>query len=252
MTAALRVDGLSVRLPGGVTALRHVSFEIPRGTICALVGPNGAGKSTLLRTVLGLERASCGTCEILGASFQPGKTPVAYIPQRNDIDLDFPVSVADVVAMGFPRSTKFFPTLSFARRNERRAHVQSLLDLVGLHDLAERPLSDLSGGQRQRTFFARALAQSPEVFFLDEPFSGVDYETERWLVDHLRTLAAIGKTAFIVHHDVTSVRRIFEHVVLLNVGIFGAGRVDEIWSDDALQRTFHPEGYSEGTCSTSP
>jgi manganese/zinc/iron transport system ATP- binding protein len=118
---------------------------------------------------------------------------------------------------------------------------------VGLSDLAERPLSDLSGGQRQRTFFARALAQAPEVFLLDEPFSGVDYETERWLVDHLRTLAANGKTAFIVHHDVTSVQRIFEHVVLLNVGVFAAGRVDEVWSEQTLRRTFHPEGYPEGT-----
>lgn len=247
MTPALQVEALSVRLPGGVKALHNVSFEVPRGTICALVGPNGAGKSTLLRTVLGLDRASCGTCEILGASFQPGKTPVAYIPQRNDIDLDFPVTVADVVAMGFPHSARFFSAFAFGRRSERRAHVQSLLSLVGLRELADRPLSDLSGGQRQRTFFARALAQAPEVFLLDEPFSGVDYETERWLVEHLRTLTESGKTAFIVHHDVTSVQRIFEHVVLLNVGVFGAGRVDKIWSEQTLRRTFHPEGYPEGT-----
>ena len=247
MTPALRVNALSVRLPGGVRALNHVSFEVPRGTICALVGPNGAGKSTLLRTVLGLERATNGTCEILGASFQPGKTPVAYIPQRNDLDLDFPVTVADVVAMGFPRSAGLLPEFSFSRRSERREHVKSLLSLVGLRDLGDRPLSDLSGGQRQRTFFARALAQAPEVFLLDEPFSGVDYETERWLVEHLRTLAAHGKTAFIVHHDVTSVQRIFEHVVLLNVGVFAAGRVDEVWSEQMLRRTFHPEGYPKGT-----
>ena len=246
MTPALRVKALGVQLPGGVRALNDVSFEVPRGTICALVGPNGAGKSTLLRTMLGLERPTCGSCEILGASFQPGKTPVAYIPQRNDIDLDFPVTVADVVAMGFPSSARILPSLSLARRNERRAGIRSLLALVGLSDLAERPLSDLSGGQRQRTFFARALAQAPEVFLLDEPFSGVDYETERWLVDHLRVLTRSGKTAFIVHHDVTSVQRIFEHVVLLNVGVFGAGRVDEMWSEQALRRTFHPDAHPEG------
>lgn len=166
------------------------------------------------------------------------------MPQRSDVDLDFPVTVAEIVAMGLPSRGYVFPTLS--GRRKRRAQVESLLALVGLPHLAHRPLSDLSGGQRQRTFFARALAQSPDVFLLDEPFSGVDYETERWFVEHLRGLVRSGKTAFVVHHDVTSVQRIFEHVVLLNVRVFAAGRVNDVWSERVLRQTFHPEGCPQG------
>ena len=240
MTHSLQLDSLSVQMPGGLTALNQVSFSLPRGTVCALVGPNGAGKTTLLRALLGLERPTQGSCKIFGSDFLPGKTPVAYMPQRSDVDLDFPVTVSDVVSMGLPRAASLFESLSLSFRSGRRARLESILELVGLTQLAHRPLCDLSGGQRQRTFFARCLAQDAELFLLDEPFAGVDYETEQFLISHLRRLSAQGKTALIVHHDVTSVPRIFEHVILLNVGVFAAGRVEDVWSEQSLAHTFYP------------
>jgi manganese/zinc/iron transport system ATP- binding protein len=242
---ALSVSGLSVAFPRGVNALEGVSFEIPKGTVCALVGPNGAGKSTLLRSIMGLERKSRGSCLIFGAPFKAGNSNIAYMPQTANIDWDFPATVGEVVGMGLAGDQHPIMRLTSGARRTRKEKIMQVLEQVGMEALIDRPLSQLSGGQRKRTFFARALAQKPDIFLLDEPFAGVDYQTENTLTEHLQKLSAEGYTALVVHHDVTSVERIFKHVVLLNIKVFANGPVSEVWSESVLSRTFHPYAACE-------
>jgi manganese/zinc/iron transport system ATP- binding protein len=239
-SSAISAQNVSVMLPSGVAALDQVTIEVPRGTVCGLVGPNGAGKSTLLRSLLGLQKGSQGRIRLWGEPFTPKATKVAYMPQSADIDWDFPATVGDVVAMGMKDDVHPLFRLSSQSRLKRRERILLALEKVGMEALVDRPISELSGGQKKRTFFARELMIDPELYLLDEPFAGVDFETERLLTQHLRDLAHQGRTAFVVHHDVTSVPRLFDFVVLLNVRVFACGPVSRIWSQDLLQQTFQP------------
>jgi manganese/zinc/iron transport system ATP- binding protein len=235
---AVLVSNLSVTLPNGVKVLDEINFKLPSGSVCALVGPNGAGKSTLLRALLGLEKRAIGSCQLLGSPFAAGHTKVAYVPQSADVDWDFPATVGDVVGMGLAHESH--PLLQFTQksRSAKRNKILHYLKQVGIESCIDRPLAHLSGGQRKRTFFARALAQNPDLFLLDEPFAGVDYETEMALTQQLKLLAKSGRTSLLVHHDVTSIERIFEHVVLLNVKLFASGKVTDVWSKQVLSDAF--------------
>ncbi|MCW5877148.1 MAG: metal ABC transporter ATP-binding protein [Anaerolineales bacterium] len=200
----------------------------------AIVGPNGAGKTTLLKAALGLLPIAAGQVAIFGKPYKEQRGLVSYVPQRGSVDWDFPTSVLDVVMMGN------YGKLGWVRRPgaaERRA-AEAALDKVGMSEYAQRQISQLSGGQQQRTFLARALVQDAQIYFMDEPFQGVDATTERAIVELLKELRASGKTVLAVHHDLQTVPEYFDWVTLLNIRRIASGPVDEVFTEDNLRATY--------------
>ncbi|MGH7162655.1 MAG: metal ABC transporter ATP-binding protein [Planctomycetota bacterium] len=214
--------------------LWDVDLRLPEGKLVCVVGPNGAGKSTLLKAALDLVPVASGYVRILGRPYAEMRSRVAYVPQRESVDWDFPSSVFDVVLMGRYGRVGWF-------RRPRKADRDAALDAlrrVGMLELKERQISRLSGGQQQRTFLARALAQDAEIYFMDEPFAGVDALTERAIVSLLRELRDRGRTVICVHHDLQTVPEYFDWVVLLNMRLVGAGPVPDAFTPENLQRTY--------------
>jgi manganese/zinc/iron transport system ATP- binding protein len=217
-----------------VPVLWDVDLTVPEGVLLAVVGPNGAGKTTLIKAVLGLIRPAAGQVLVHGRPYAEQRRLVAYVPQRGSVDWDFPTSVLDVVTMGL------YGRLGWFRRPGRAEREAALhaLDEVGMADLAGRQIAQLSGGQQQRVFLARALVQDAAVYFMDEPFQGVDATTERAIVTILQRLRASGKTLLVVHHDLQTVPEYFDHVLLLNVRRIAAGPVGEVFTDENLRLTY--------------
>jgi len=214
--------------------LWDVEYEAPDRALIAIVGPNGAGKSTLIKAVLGLVPAASGLVEVYGRPVARQRHLIGYVPQRGSVDWDFPVSALEVVAMGLYGRIGWLRPVARRHREAARA----CLDQVGMADYADRQISHLSGGQQQRVFLARALAQEATLYFMDEPFAGVDAATETAIVDVLRRLKDEGRTVVVVHHDLQSVPEYFEHVLLLNGRVVAAGAVDEAFTPDNLRRTY--------------
>ncbi|MBL0926488.1 MAG: ABC transporter ATP-binding protein [Phycisphaerales bacterium] len=204
------------------------------GRLIAIVGPNGAGKSTLIKACLGLVPRASGTVEVFGLPAERQRAIIGYVPQRESVDWDFPVSALDVVAMGLYGRIGWFRPVTRRWRERARA----ALDQVGLADLAGRQISQLSGGQQQRVFLARALAQDARLYFMDEPFAGVDAATERAIVDVLRDFRARGRTVVVVHHALATVPEYFDDVLLLNMRIVAAGPVETTFTKDNLRKTY--------------
>ena len=225
--------GLSVDYGNG-PVLRGVDFAAPSSALAAIVGPNGAGKSTLIKAALGLQRATAGEARFWGQPLRAMRKRIGYVPQRGSVDWEFPVSVTDVVTMGRYGMLGWLRPVTSAHR---RAAID-YLDQVGMADFADRQISRLSGGQQQRVFVARALAQDADLYFLDEPFAGVDAATEKTLIDVLRRLRDQGKTAIIVHHDLATVSDYFDHVLLLNGEVIASGPVDTAMTMENLQRAY--------------
>lgn len=232
-TAPLAVDDMTVayhRKP----VLWDVDFDIPEGQLIALIGPNGAGKSTLLKAVLDLVPRASGRVMIYGESYRRQRHLVAYVPQRESVDWDFPVSALDVVTMGrYGHLGWFRPVTRAAREIARDA-----LGRVGMAEYARRQISQLSGGQQQRIFLARALAQDARLYLMDEPFAGVDAATERAIVRVLHDLRTAGRTVLCVHHDLQTVREYFDYVLLINMRIVAQGPVQEVFTADNLRKTY--------------
>jgi manganese/zinc/iron transport system ATP- binding protein len=216
--------------------LWDVDLTIPSGVLCAVIGPNGAGKSTLIKAALGLLGTLSGRVWFFGKELNAVRRRVGYVPQRESVDWDFPVSVRDVVMMGRAGHTGVFGR---ARKVDVEA-VERAIGLVGLNDLRDRQIGQLSGGQQQRVFLARALAQEADLYFMDEPFAGVDASTERAIVEVLKGLRQQGRTVVAVHHDLQTVSEYFDHAVLLNTRLIGAGAVGEVFTRENLQRTYGP------------
>ena len=214
--------------------LWDVDLDVPEGVLMAIVGPNGAGKSTLLKSILGLVPAAAGRVHIYGRSYQEQRRLVGYVPQRGSVDWDFPTSALDVVKMGL------YGRLGWVRRpgREERELALASLDKVGMADLAGRQISQLSGGQQQRVFLARALVQGAQIYFMDEPFAGVDATTERAIIDLLRDLRAAGKTVIVVHHDLQTLAEYFDWVMLLNVRRIASGPVEQVFTEENLRRAY--------------
>jgi manganese/zinc/iron transport system ATP- binding protein len=214
--------------------LWDVDLSVPAGVLQAIVGPNGAGKSTLIKATLGLVRAAAGQVLIHGRPYAEQRRVVAYVPQRGSVDWDFPTSALDVVMMGR------YGALGWLRRPgaRERAQAHEALARVGMTDFAERQIAQLSGGQQQRVFLARALVQDAQVYFMDEPFQGVDATTERAIVALLQDLRAAGKTVVVVHHDLQTVPEYFDRVLLLNVRKIADGPVDEVFTEANLRLTY--------------
>jgi manganese/zinc/iron transport system ATP- binding protein len=214
--------------------LWDIEYEAPDRQLIAIVGPNGAGKSTLLKAVLGLVPAASGLVEVYGRPVARQRRLIGYVPQRGSVDWDFPVSAEEVVAMGLYGRIGWLRPV--ARRH--RATARACLDQVGMADYADRQISQLSGGQQQRVFLARALAQEARLYFMDEPFAGVDAATETAIVDVLRRLRSEGRTVIVVHHDLQSVPEYFDHVLLLNGRVIAAGPVAQAFTTQNLRRTY--------------
>jgi len=231
--AAIEVHDLTVAYREK-PVLWDVDWVVPRGVLAAVVGPNGAGKSTLIRSVLGLVRTAAGQVLIHGRPAREQRRITAYVPQRGSVDWDFPTSVLDVVMMGR------YGALGWLRRPGKREKELAMhaLEQVGMQDFAERQISQLSGGQQQRVFLARALVQEASVYFMDEPFQGVDAKTERAIIAVLQELRAAGQTVVVVHHDLETVPEYFDEVLLLNVRRIASGPVAEIFTEENLRRTY--------------
>jgi len=214
--------------------LWDVDLDVPPGVLLAVIGPNGAGKTTLIKSILGLVKPVAGQALIYGLPYAEQRRLVGYVPQRGSVDWDFPTSVLDVVMMGRYRS------LGWIRRPGRRERQLALeaLDKVGMREFAGRQISQLSGGQQQRVFLARALVQDAQVYFMDEPFQGVDATTERAIVALLRELRVAGKTVIVVHHDLQTVPEYFDWAMLLNVRRIASGPVAEVFTEANLRQTY--------------
>jgi manganese/zinc/iron transport system ATP- binding protein len=214
--------------------LWDVDWSLDRAALVAVVGPNGAGKSTLIKAILGLVPTTSGAVRVFGQPVDRVRRRIGYVPQRETVDWDFPVSVLDVVLMGT------YGRLGWFRRPGRSQREWALACLadVGLSDFANRQIGQLSGGQQQRTFIARALAQRADIYFMDEPMAGVDAATERLVIRVLERLRGEGKTVIAVHHDLRTVAEYFDRVVLLNMRLIANGPTATTFTPDNLRRTY--------------
>lgn len=214
--------------------LWDIDLEVEAGKLLAIVGPNGAGKTTLIKAILGLVKSAAGEVLIYGKAYEKQRSLVAYVPQRGSVDWDFPTNVLDVTVMGI------YGRLGWIRRPGAadKAAAMDALRKVGMEDYADRQISQLSGGQQQRVFLARALVQNAQVYFMDEPFQGVDAVTERAIISLLRELKEEGKTVVVVHHDLQTVPEYFDSVVLLNIRRIASGPVEDVFTEENLRITY--------------
>jgi manganese/zinc/iron transport system ATP- binding protein len=214
--------------------LWDVSVDVPAGKLVGVVGPNGAGKSTLVKAVMDLVPHASGRVLVYGKPYKQNRHRVGYVPQRESVDWDFPVSALDVVTMGL------YGKIGWCRPVTRKYRQLALeaLDRVGIAALAQRQISHLSGGQQQRTFLARALAQDADLYLMDEPFAAVDAATERVIVQLLHDLKRAGKTMLVIHHDLQTVVDYFDHVILLNMRVVASGPTASTFTRENLQKTY--------------
>lgn len=234
MKTVITVTDLSVSYHG-TEALKNINFTVNEGKLVGIIGPNGAGKSTLLKVLLNLIKKDKGTIKILGSSIKEMKTKVAYVPQRSNIDWDFPITVLDTVIIGT------YPNLGIFKRpkKEDKAWALECLKKVGIAELRNRQIGELSGGQQQRVFLARALAQKPEMYFLDEPFVGVDVTSEEKIISILKELRDIGKTVIVVHHDLSKASDYFNELILLNKELIEYGAVKKVFRPEVIAKAYN-------------
>ncbi len=234
-------DGISatdvtVTYRNGHTALWNASFDVPRGSVTALVGVNGAGKSTLFKAIMGFVPAAKGEIRLLGKTVKEAlkKNLVSYVPQSEEVDWAFPVLVEDVVMMGRYGHMGF---LRIASARDRAA-VDQALDRVGMTEFRTRQIGELSGGQRKRVFLARALAQDGQVILLDEPFTGVDVKTEDQIVGLLREMRAEGRVMLVSTHNLGSVPEFCDRTVLVKGTVLGCGPTETVFTRENLELAF--------------
>jgi high-affinity zinc uptake system ATP-binding protein znuC len=223
---AIEIKNLTVAY-GENIALEDLNLNIEVGSLMALVGPNGAGKSTLIKTILKFLKQITGEIKI------NAKT-LAYVPQRNSVDWDFPTTLFDVVEMGCYGRVGLFKRVS----KEEKQKVLKAIEQVGMLEFKDRQISELSGGQQQRAFIARALVQEADIYLMDEPFQGVDSTTEKSIVEILKQLKAEGKTIIVVHHDLQTVPAYFESVALINKTVIVSGKVSEVFTQENIDVTY--------------
>ncbi len=230
---AVEVRGLTVAYHKK-PVLNNIDFSVPKGKLIGIIGPNGAGKSTLIKAILGLIPRSAGEITIFNKPYSPKLKKVGYVPQRGSVDWDFPTNSLDVVLMG-----RYGHIGWFKRPSKKDIQLANeCLRKVGMESFANRQISQLSGGQQQRVFLARALAQDAEVYFMDEPFAGVDAATEKAIIALLTELKEQGKTVLVVHHDLQTVKEYFDWTILLNRRMIQCGPTEKVFTIDNLQLTY--------------
>lgn len=232
----IRVENLSVAYRGKI-ALRQIDLELVPGKLTGIVGPNGAGKSTLMKGILQLVNIRSGKISYGDQPLAKQRKKIAYVEQRQDIDLSFPIDVFGVVLFGT------YPHLTMFQRpgKKEKAFAHECLEKVGLTEYADRQISELSGGQLQRVFIARALAQKAEWILLDEPFAGIDATSEKIIIELLKELRNEGKSIVIVHHDLHKVTDYFDEVILLNKGLIASGPVEQTYTTRNMEKTYGSE-----------
>ncbi len=229
----ISVKGISVSFDRK-RVLSNIFLEIESGKIYGVIGPNGAGKSTLFKAILGLVEIDGGSVLVEGKPIEEKRKEVVYVPQKNDVDWQFPATVYDIVLMGRYPHKGVFQRLD----QQDEAIAMNALEEVGMTAFKDRQIGELSGGQQQRVFLARALCQESDIFFLDEPFVGVDITTEEKIIQILKKLASEGKTLLVVHHDLSTVRKYFDSVILLNQRLIAYGDTEDIFNEENIARAY--------------
>lgn len=230
---ALTINQLTVNYDK-TAVLWDITLSIPPGHLVGIIGPNGAGKSTLIKAALGLLEPIAGKVDFFDLPLKLARERIAYVPQRESVDWDFPITVRELVLMGrYGR----LGLMRWVRRADREA-ADRYLEMVGMAAYGERQINQLSGGQQQRVFIARALLQEADVYFMDEPFAGIDLASESVIMELLRSLRAKGKTIFVVHHDLNTVESYFDWLIMLNLRLVACGPVSRVLTPDLLNLTF--------------
>lgn len=230
---SISVKGLSVSYDRK-TVLSNIYLDIEQGQLYGLLGPNGAGKSTLFKAILGLIPVNTGKITINGQTIEEQRKKVVYIPQKGDVDWDFPATVFDVVMMGRYPHKKIFQRMN---SEDKEIALKSLTDM-GIPHLKDRQIGQLSGGQQQRVFIARALCQQADIFLFDEPFVGVDITTEQKIIQILKELAEAGKTLIVIHHDLSKVSEYFDQVILLNHWLVASGETETTFIEENITKAY--------------
>ncbi len=233
MTPSIEVHNLTVtynRRP----VLWDIDFTLPAGRLIGIIGPNGSGKTTLLKSIMGLAPVSSGYVKLFDQPLASVRPRISYVPQRESVDWDFPISVMEVVRMGRYRPGRLLRRLS----TEDRRIAREALEKVGMLPFADRQIAQLSGGQQQRVFVARALAQQADLYLMDEPFAGVDAASEEAILQLLGEMKSRGKTVVIVHHDLQTARQFFDWIVLLNTRLVASGPIDEVFTSEYLSEAY--------------
>jgi len=231
---ALDVQNLSAGYPGDKYAINELTFSIGQGDRVALIGPNGAGKSTLFKAIAGLIPFTHGEISVIGEDCRSSHAFVGYVPQQNEIDWAFPVTVHDVVMMGRARHNRWLPWWGTSNHTV----VKDLLDQLNLSSLANRQISQLSGGQRRRVFIARALAQGSRILLMDEPFTGVDTIAEQEIMNTLDVLTQQGITILLATHDMGRAARDFDRILLMKRRIIAYDTPDKVMTADVLRQAY--------------
>lgn len=230
----LKTHNLTVSY-GKDTALWDVSFTIHPGKLVGILGPNGAGKSTLIKAILEFTQILSGSVEFFGGlRLKQARKRIAYVPQAQSVDWEFPITAFEVVLMGAYHSYSFFKRFSAQSKIKAR----QLLEQFGMQHLSNCPISDLSGGQKQKLFIARALMQDADLYFLDEPFAGIDHTTQQQILTLFKHMRDEGKTLIMVHHDLATVEEIFDEIILLNTYLVACGPAATVFTHENLQKTY--------------
>ncbi|MFS0728415.1 metal ABC transporter ATP-binding protein [Paenibacillus sp. 1P07SE] len=218
----------------GNPALQDIDIDIPLGYSIGIIGPNGAGKSTFIKALLGVIKKRTGSILVNGSDIVRSKKSIAYVPQKSEVDLTFPITVRDTILTGtYPKLKPFH-----IPGKKEKDLVDQCMEMVDIGNLAKKQISNLSGGQLQRVFIARALSQQADIFFLDEPFVGIDLVSEKIIVDLLKKLRKDGKTILIVHHDLHEVEEYFDKVLILNKRLVAFGEVTTTFTSQNIQSAY--------------
>ena len=221
--------------------LWDIELEVKKGVLMAVVGPKGAGKSTLIKTMLDLIKPITGEVRFYGEKYSKVRDRIAYVPQRGSVDWDFPTTVFDVVEMGRYGKVGWLKRVGKIDKEKTKEAIK----MVEMEEFSDRQISQLSGGQQQRVFLARALVQEADIYFMDEPFQGVDNKTEKSIIKILKKLRDENKTVIVVHHDLQTVKEYFDYVTFINVSVVASGPVEEIFTPENIEKTYKNKKLSE-------
>lgn len=238
MNTTIQINGISVAY-GHKRVLSNIYLNIESGFIHGLIGPNGAGKSSLFKCILGQVKPSAGEIFIYGEAAGKSLKKIAYVPQKDEIDWQFPTTVLDVVMMGRYPYKKWYEFIS----DTDRAFGLKAIEQIGMTEFVDRQIGELSGGQQQRVFIARALCQDSDIFLMDEPFVGVDAKTEKIIISILKDLASKGKTILVVHHDLESVQAYFDRVILINQKLIAYGDTSIVFTKENITKAFASQSH---------